>query len=845
MAEAEELLALIEERLGPDALELLDTLMMIAEMQAALDPRANHVIVPILERMVTIAEGRVPPSHPGILMVKAELGFRLLLDAPRRSLALMREAWQVGTEALGPSHPVVTQAATRYGSAAFSNGDLVEAEAALRAAVTGMSAAPPPHPPLIALAQRELAYVLVATGAVAEAEPYARAALAGTRKLPPGAEREVARAEFALAFALLAQKRLAQETDALIASALAPHRPTQQMLASDMLSALAMQSIGTRGSLSQTFIARALEVARGFEQRDPQVELHLIMSLIHRGGDDIATLTEAEARALSLLGPAAPQTLEIATLIAVAHSKSNNLAAAREGLNTVMALASASGALYEEMDAARLLTSVEIAAGHIDRAIDLGQRATALAQRFEGRVGLQTLLAMNPLIIALIADGDLETAERLTEEGLTAATDMFGINHPQTVEFLILHAQVLGQVGRHAEALALTRRALIANEASLGGISRSEEVLLPVRMQEQMLLLATELGAPNSLAQSTALARDARRLLGPDDILTIGAETVTLMHRAMQDNEADGRRFAADAGALIARLDRAVPEPTVIHTQLRYLQAYALIETDPQSALALYDEAFEMSQGAGVSGADVDASLQTMAIMLDATGEFSAADIFFARALDAFAQAPAATQNPQFAQFALTAAHWMLAQPEAAGRPNTDITPLQLVQWPLERAAGQALRSAAERFSASDPDLAALLRRQQDLQAELGELDAARLSAFDAGDTAGAIDLQAQMRAMRTDLAGIATDISEAAPDFALIGGAAPMSAQEVAALLIPGEALLFLSPTQEAPDGRIAPGVAILVRANGDVIAEPLTPNLIHSSGIDVLRCNIAPDTP
>ncbi len=151
-------------------------------------------------------------------------------------------------------------------------------------------------------------------------------------------------------------------------------------------------------------------------------------------------------------------------------------------------------------------------------------------------------------------------------------------------------------------------------------------------------------------------------------------------------------------------------------------------------------------------------------------------------------------------------------------RPDDPATAFETVQWPMSSAAVQAMAATTERLAAGSGELPALLRRGQDLAEEARRLQSDILTASAAGKGDTARQLRARLASVRADSEETESRIRTGFPAYASIDPARPWSAQEVSALLRPGEALILITGGQTRTSGDMVNGSIFAVRPDGQV---------------------------
>lgn len=117
----------------------------------------------------------------------------------------------------------------------------------------------------------------------------------------------------------------------------------------------------------------------------------------------------------------------------------------------------------------------------------------------------------------------------------------------------------------------------------------------------------------------------------------------------------------------------------------------------------------------------------------------------------------------------------------------------EAAQWALLSSAGNALQQLGLRAAAGSPELAALVRKRQDLTALSDHAEAALAAA--ASETDGEtrmVGLRGEIDSLHAEIDGIDARLKRDFPRYAELASPAPMSIDDVQALLEPDEGLLL-----------------------------------------------------
>lgn len=117
----------------------------------------------------------------------------------------------------------------------------------------------------------------------------------------------------------------------------------------------------------------------------------------------------------------------------------------------------------------------------------------------------------------------------------------------------------------------------------------------------------------------------------------------------------------------------------------------------------------------------------------------------------------------------------------------------EAAQWALLSSAGNALQQLGLRAAAGSPDLAALVRKRQDLMALANQAEAAlAAAASQPGGETRMVGLRGEIDSLHAEIGEIDARLKQDFPRYAELANPAPMSIADVQALLQPDEGLLL-----------------------------------------------------
>lgn len=829
-------LTLAEKVYGPDSVELLNYMGSIVTLRYALGQGIDNL--PLLERMFAIGNANLPPENEGVLRTKSDLGRMLGIQNPYRSRTLTREAYETALAQTSDAHPLTVYLAENYANVLIFQG---EAETALPLQQRTMQFQ---RQAMAAGQLPNIAYVnsylqnLFALGHYATASDVVSETLPPLANVPPHLIRNQATHDQMLT-SLRTLRAVAQiangapddqpTANATLRDAMRTMPPTPfEMISSQLFGALIAGQSNDRPETSVVLL-RALRIARSDPQIPVVTEAGLVHALFLTDPETYRDeLHETRAKTVEQLAPDDLGRLTLESYAASLLLHDGDVDQAQKLNQSISERAKAAGHLQLEL--ATIAAQIDIARIQQNgpEAVRLGEQATRLAADIYGPDSVAALDQMGRQAETLFALNRLEESDKLVETGLAQASTALGNDHPVVARFLVLKAQSLMRAHQPDVARTYVNRGLAILERTS---DHTDPTFALARLLHLSVLLTTPEN-PETKATAQALVTELESQGEDDNPLLAMARMVLTMTDLVT---------ITDPEIAIAKLDVALEKVTSAMPGQEHLfgaffvaRAMAVTERDPIAGLAALDSLRSRFGDQVLDAFGQDA----LAVMLDQANLTGDAVAYYRRGLD---QMLSASSNDPTAllKFTRRLAHLQLRDPDLFQGDDT-MDAFHLLQWPLERQAGTALELAARRFSLSDPALSGMLRQQQDLAAQVAARDADLRLAYAGDNTDAVIALQSTLSNLRTQQTALETRLRSDAPDFSLINGGEPLGSAEVADLLTEGEALLLLAPTQYTQHDDIVPGIAYLVRWDGQTVAAPLNEFYIHSSLLRYLRCDI-----
>ena len=401
----------------------------------------------------------------------------------------------------------------------------------------------------------------------------------------------------------------------------------------------------------------------------------------------------------------------------------------------------------------------------------LHKRSLQVRERVLGPEHPDTLTSVSNLAALYEAEGRHGEAEALYKRAIEARERVLGAEHPDTVLSINNLAMLYKDQGLYPEAEALYKRAFATNEHVLG--PAHPFTLTTANNLAALYQAQHRYGEAEQLYKRTLEA--VERVLGPDHPETLFI--VGNLGALYSDQGRFGEAEAFQQRALQARervLGPDHPETLLSITNLAALHVRqgdwpAAVELWRRSTAAIADRTLRGAQdiGQGPTGKAKGAAEQ-------------AAFQFWALVKSAYRMTP------------------------QGGMPDPDLSRemFKTAQWVQNSEAAQSLTQMAARGAAGDPKLAALARERQDLVAEWQKRDnlqnAALSLAPDKRDAKAEAESAARLSAIDARIKEIDKELSANFPDYAELVSPAPISVDEVQALLSDDEALVLFLNTDE-----------------------------------------------
>jgi tetratricopeptide (TPR) repeat protein len=468
----QQILELVEKKLGPDHLGTATTLSGLAELYSLKSDYAKAE--PLLKRALKINEKERGPDHPDTATALNSLAvlYRSLRDYANAE-PLFQRALQIREKALGPNHPNTAQALDDLGELYRSMGDYAKAEPLFQRALQIKERALGPDHRETATALDLLAGLYRSTGNYAKAEPLLQRALQIKERTLGPDHRETATAlnhlgglyssvgDYARAEPLLQHSLKIEE------KTLGPDHPDTVRALNSLAQLYYLMGDYAKAELFFQRVLKIEEKALGLDHPDTATALSNLGLLYYSLGD----YAKAE--------PLFQRVLKI-----------EEKALGPDHRETATALINLAG-LYSFMR-------------DYNKAEPLFQRALKIKEKALGPDHRETAVALNNLAGLYSFMHDYAKAEPLFQRAVKIVEKALGPDHPDTGKTLNNLGELYGSMGDYAKAEPLFQRSLKIEEKALGPDHPDT-----ARVLDNLVLLKIDLGETKNAISLAKREREA------------------------------------------------------------------------------------------------------------------------------------------------------------------------------------------------------------------------------------------------------------------------------------------------------------------------------------------------
>jgi CHAT domain-containing protein/tetratricopeptide (TPR) repeat protein len=541
--------------------------------------------------------------------------------------------------------------------------------------------------------------------------------------------------------------------------------------------------------------------------------LATIISLQLRQGEAIPLFERAIAIAENVLGPEHAEVADLLVLLGQAHSLQGHYAEGKPLLTRALAIKEkALGPDHPAIaDALVALGQLDVMLGGYPDAEPLLARALAVKEKALGPDHPEVATVLLSLGELKGAQGRDAEAEPFYQRALAIKEKALGPESPEVAHMLVAIGQSYFMRGRFAEVEPFFRRAIAIDEKAFGRDHPNSSLAL--RALGQLYELQGRYAEAGPLFERelaiTEKARGSEHPLVANALTALAqlyqaqgryAEAEPLYRRAIAiDEKAFGRDNLIVAiaigllGSVIEAEGRLVEAEALYRRQIEVAQK-ALGPDHPSLGFAFNDLAhLYFSQGDWQRAVEYGRSSTGVTIRRVLRG------VSVGEPLTGKSKSEALTWSSQFVKLVKAVSRLASVQGNDA---SLELEMFQTAQWAQSSEAAASIAQMAARGAKGDQALSVLVRERQDLVAEWQKRDAARDQAVaqpsDKRDAQAEAANIAQIARIDGRIAAIDKRLAVEFPEFAALASPAPLSIDEVQALLGDDEALVLFFDTRE-----------------------------------------------
>ena len=704
---------------------------------------------------------------------------------------LLKRSLAIQEQALGPNHPEVASLLNNLAEVYESQGRYADAEPLLKRSLAIRENARHPNPADVAESLGNLAGVYSDQGRYAEAESLYKRALAITEKTSGPNHPDVARVLNNLAELYRIQGRYA-EAEPLDKRSLMIREKTLDPDDPDVaesLNNLALVYIGQgRYVDAEPLFKRSLAVwekALGPDHPDIATALNNLANLYEQQ-DRYADAEPLYKHSLAIreraLGPDHPDVAISLNNLAGLYSEQGRYADAEPLYKRSLAIREkALGPTHPDV-AGSLNSLAELyqKQGRYGEAEPLYKRSLQINEKVLGPDHLSVAQALNNLALLYNDQSHYEDVEPLLRRSLEIYEQRLGPDHLAVAKALNDLALLYYNQGRYAEAEPLSKRSLAIREKTLGPdhtvVAQSLNNLASLYEVQGRYIDAEPLYNRALAIREKALGGDH-----PDVALTLN--NLAALYET-QSRYADAEPLYKHSLAIQEKT--LGPDHPDVATSLNnladlYEEQGRYAEGEPlfQRSLAIWEKAL------GPDGPNVATSLNNLAKLYDAQSRYGDAMTIVRQMM----KRGFFSSDPSFSVLMGSQKAGHISEAESF---SDSYEVLQLVS---SSAAAEAVKKLAQRFAAGSSEMAALVRKDQDLAVEADGLDKALVSAVskapDERSSLAEQQLRSRLSGIETERKKLTGTLKERFPDFVALANPQPLTLQETQELLAEDEAVV------------------------------------------------------
>lgn len=434
--------------------------------------------------------------------------------------------------------------------------------------------------------------------------------------------------------------------------------------------------------------------------------------------------------------------------------------------------------------------------GRYKEALPLHERAFAIREKVAPQGSIEVAQSLDNIVQVKRRLADTSGVEGLFRRAIELRGRLFGSASAELGDSLADYADFLVDEGREREALPLAEKALALTEKVLG--PEDEEVA------RRLIKLGNAQRAAGDLAKAEESYRRAltirEKVFGAESRQAAGALSNLATAVALQGRAADAEPLLRKALDLQIKV-RGNSHPSVGETLSRLANALRDLGKSTEAA-SLYDQALAVQEKAlGPNHPEVIETLAGAAELALRDGRLDDAFTLIGRASEISDRLERVGRSVSVEDGETTKRQgeidrrfveigYELASRESSRATELAVATFEAAQRAIHSRTGVALQKLAARIAVTDPTLADLVRRRQDLTARWQEADKALVQALAKGNGQ---DVAAEIARIEARITSTDTAIADRNADFAELTSPATLSIADVQAILGPNEALVLL----------------------------------------------------
>lgn len=772
--------------------------------------------LPVAQRALSIVRNGLRPDHPVVATATNDLA--MVYEALGRyaeAEELLKQALAIRIKEFGPDHPDVASALNNLALVYQAKGRYAAAEPLYKRSLAIREKAFGRDYPVVAVSLNSLAGLYVIQGRYPDAEPLYKQSLVIFEKAFGPDDRYVATALSGLA-TLYLNKGLYSDAEPLdkrlLATVEKTFGPDNPAVAVPMNNLAELYRAEGRYAEAESLDKRSLAIReRALGPNHPDVAVSLNnLAVIYQAQGRYTDAELAYKRSLAItekllaekaVGPDHPEIGIALNNLALVYELQGRYADAERFYKQAWAIAQkliAEKAIAPDHPAiAALLNNLaefyQSVQGRYAAAERLYEQSLAIQRKALGSDHPYVAASLDSLARLYVTQGRYADAEPLYQQSLAILDKAFGPGNLNSAAVLNNLADLYRVRGRYADATPLYKQSLAIRQKALG--PNHPDVAASLNNEALVYEAQGRYADAESLLKESLAIR--QRVFGVEHpyvaVSRSNLASVYVAQGRYADAEPLYNRSLAIAQKLIA--EKAIgPDNPVIATLLKnmavlYAKQGRLADAEEplKQSLAIREKAF------GPDHPAVAESLNLLAALYKAQGRYSDALPIVKRTI---------THNFPNKSIAFSVLHGANSAKLIPPKEALDAS-YTVLQRSVSSAAGMAVSQLAVRFAAGTDDLAQLVRKDQDLTAEVGDLDKKIVEAVSNPTNQRNPVIEQQMRERIDELKSkqerLQKVLSQRYPNYSALSRPQPLTIEQTQALLDDDEALIAIDLDQKS----------------------------------------------